>query len=167
MAVQQYAPSTPIQTAPTRLVTIDQRVVGLLRQVSLPLLRITMGLVFIWFGALKAADATPVGDLVAATVPFLDRDWFVPFLGGVEILLGMGLLVAWPLRLVLLGLLGHLSGTFLVLVVQPDIAFQHGNPLLLTTVGEFIVKNLVLIAGGLVLASQLHGRRSRHRPATG
>jgi uncharacterized membrane protein YkgB len=166
MAVQQRSLSRPAEAPATRLAAIDQRVVGLLRQVSLPLLRITMSLVFIWFGALKAADATPVGDLVAGTVPFLDHDWFVPFLGGVEILLGVGLLVAWPLRLVLLGLVAHLSGTFLVLVVQPEVAFQHGNPLLLTTVGEFVVKNLVLIAGGLVLASRLRGRRPRPRPAT-
>ena len=41
---------------------------------------------------------------------------------------------------------GHLAGTFLVLIMQPQLAFQDGNPLLLTTIGEFVVKNVVLPA---------------------
>ena len=40
---------------------------------------------------------------------------------------------------------------FLVLVLEPHVAFQGGNPLLLTTEGEFVVKNLILIAAGLVV----------------
>jgi uncharacterized membrane protein YkgB len=149
----------------TRLAAVEQRIVVLLNRISLPLLRASIGLVFIWFGALKVADASPVGDLVAATVPFLDRTWFVPALGLLEVLLGLGLIVGRQLRLVLPTLVGHLAGTFLVLLVQPDIAFQHGNPLMLTTVGEFVVKNLVLIAGGIVLASRLTAGGGSPTPA--
>jgi hypothetical protein len=43
----------------------------------------------------------------------------------------------------------------LVLIVRPDIAFDNGNPLLLTTEGEFIVKNLVLISAALTVGSQV------------
>ena len=42
--------------------------------------------------------------------------------------------------------------------MQPQVAFQHGNPLLLTTEGEFVMKNVVLISAGLVLASRLQTR---------
>ncbi len=52
-------------------------------------------------------------------------------------------------------LVGHLCGTFLVLVMEPQLAFQKGNPLLLTTIGEFVVKNVVLISATLVLAAKL------------
>ena len=48
----------------------------------------------------------------------------------------------------------HLLGTFTVLVTQPDLAFQQGNPLLLTVEGEFVVKNLVLLSAGLALAGR-------------
>lgn len=48
-----------------------------------------------------------------------------------------------------------LCGTFLVLLMEPQLGFQGGNPLLLTTIGEFVVKNVVLISAGLVLASKL------------
>jgi len=58
-------------------------------------------------------------------------------------------------------LAAHLCGTFLVLVMEPELAFQNGNPLLLTTIGEFVVKNLVLISAALVLASKLGASGSR------
>lgn len=40
-------------------------------------------------------------------------------------------------------------------MVQPDVAFAHGNPLLLTVEGEFVIKNIVLLSGALVVASRL------------
>jgi len=50
----------------------------------------------------------------------------------------------------------QMAGTFLVLVLRPELAFQSGNPLLLTVTGEFVIKNLVLIAAGLVIGSTVH-----------
>lgn len=140
------------------LIGLEQRVVALVRPLSVPMLRMALGVVFIWFGALKVAGTTPVADLVAGTVPFLDRTWFVPMLGGVEVVLGLALLVGRGLSVVGLILVGHLAGTFGVLVMQPGLAFQHGNPLLLTTVGEFVVKNVVLITAALVVATRSRGR---------
>jgi len=46
-------------------------------------------------------------------------------------------------------------------VVRPDIAFQGGNPLLLTTEGEFVIKNLILIAAGLVVGGAIPRNYSR------
>ena len=80
-------------------------------------------------------------------------------------LLGVALLAGRALPAVVATLVAHLAGTFLVLVVQPEVAFQHGNPLLLTTEGEFVVKNLVLISGLLVLAARLPA--GSRRPARG
>jgi putative oxidoreductase len=137
-------------------------VVNVVDRAAFPLLRASLGVVFIWFGALKFSSATPVGDLVANTLPFLPRDILVPGLGGFEVLLGIGLLVGRWLGVVALLMMGHLTGTFLVLLVEPDVAFQNGNPLLLTMTGEFVVKNLVLITAGLVLATW-----SRTRQAVG
>jgi putative oxidoreductase len=147
----------------TRTVSaVEQKVSDVIRPISLPLLRFSLGVVFIWFGALKVADATPVTELVANTVPFLDASWFVPVLGIVEVAIGVALIIGRWLTAVCAVLVAHLSGTFLVLVTQPEIAFQGGNPLLLTTIGEFVVKNVVLIAAGLVLASKLLESRTKH-----
>lgn len=113
----------------------------------------SLGIVFIWFGGLKVLDVSPVSDLVADTVYWVDADWFVPVLGLVEIAIGVGLALGSALRLVLLGLVGQMVGTFLVFLVLPDVAFQDGNPLQLTVEGEFVVKNLVLLTAGLVVGS--------------
>lgn len=137
------------------LTALETRAVALVRPYSLLLLRLSLGVVFVWFGGLKVANATPVGELVAGTVPWFDASWFVPVLGGVEVALGVALLIGRWLTLVVAVLVGHLGGTFLVLLMQPELAFQGGNPLLLTTIGEFVVKNVVLISAGLVLASRL------------
>ncbi len=111
---------------------IDDTVVRFLRRWSIVVLRVSVAVVFIWFGALKVFDVTPVADLVGDTVYWVDPDWFVPLLGVFEIAVGMGLLVRRYLRTVL-GLFAlQMVGTFLVLVVQPEVAFQDGNPLLLT-----------------------------------
>ncbi|HEU5485018.1 MAG TPA: DoxX family membrane protein [Microlunatus sp.] len=134
---------------------VETTIAAVTGRFSVPLLRVAMGIVFIWFGALKVAGTTPVADLVAGTVPWLDRAWFVPALGAVEVLLGVALLIGRMITFVGVVLTAHLCGTFLVLVMEPGLAFQNGNPLLLTTIGEFVVKNVVLISAALVLASKL------------
>lgn len=112
-------------------------------------------MVFVWFGILKVADVTPVADLVANTVYWFDPSWFVPFLGTLEILIGLGLIFGRFMRLVLLVFALQMLGTFLVFVVQPEVAFRHGNPFLLTVEGEFVTKNLVLLSAGLVVGARL------------
>ena len=142
---------------------LDAAMVGFMAAWGIRLLRICLGVVFVWFGALKVTGDSPVAALVAAAVPWFPPEMFVPFLGIWEILVGAGLLFRVALRVVLLLFWLQMAGTFLVLVLRPDIAFQHGNPLLLTTEGEFVIKNLVLIAAGLVVGSTVHGEaRERH-----
>jgi putative oxidoreductase len=152
-------PHPPVQAASRRtklrlrLGEDDRAVRRLLRRVSPALLRISLGIVFVWFGALKVAGASAVGGLVAATVPFLDSAWFVPALGVVEIVIGLAFATGRLLRVVLPVFAAHMAGTFLVLITLPDVAFQGANPLVLTAVGEFVVKNLVLLSAGLVVAA--------------
>jgi len=65
--------------------------------------------------------------------------------------IGAGLLLGKAPRAILSLLFLQLAGTFLVLVIRPETAFQQGNPLLLTMEGEFVIKNLVVIAAGLAV----------------
>jgi uncharacterized membrane protein YkgB len=139
---------------------LDRRIVAFLERWGITLLRVSLGAVFVWFGALKIFQVSPVADLVARTVYWVDPSWFVPVLGGVEVLIGLGLLAGQALRTVLALFWLQMAGTFLVLVLQPDVAFQQGNPLLLTVEGEFVVKNLVLLSAGMVVGSTVR-RRSR------
>lgn len=132
-----------------------------LRRHSLTWLRVALGIVFVWFGALKVFDVSPVSTLVGSTVYFVDPDWFVPVLGVVEVIVGGLLIVRRLLRIALLLLVGQMLGTFLVPIVLPEVAFKDGNPLLLTVEGEFVAKNLVLLTAGLVVGSTVRPVRLR------
>lgn len=138
---------------------LSQRALTLLERVAPAMVRLSLGLVFVWFGALKAAGDSPVLALVSATLPWAEPQLLMPVLGVVEILLGVGLLLGRAQRLLLLLLAAHLSGTFLTFVVAPELIFQHGSPLLLTADGEFVLKNLVLISAALLLVARAHPTR--------
>ena len=142
-----------------RVDRFDRRFVELLARWGIPLLRVSLGLVFVWFGALKVFRVSPVAELVARTVYWVDPSWLVPVLGAVEVIIGTGLLAGRALRTVLALFWLQMLGTFLVLVIQPDVAFQRGNPLLLTVEGEFVVKNLVLLSAGMVVGTTVRRRR--------
>ncbi|WP_232665275.1 YkgB family protein [Pseudonocardia sp. TRM90224] len=151
----------PYLTEQARPVAIDDRVIAGLRVWAPTLMRWALGLVFVWFGVLKIVNLTPVAGLVADTLAFvpIPSAVILPALGAFEVVVGIALMAGRVLRPVLAVMVGHLAGTFLVLVTQFNVAFQDGNPLLLTTEGEFVIKNLVLIAGALCVAAALPMRR--------
>lgn len=131
----------------------DGAMIRFMTAYGIRLLRSALGITFIWFGALKIVGLSPVADLVAKTAYWIRPEFFVPFLGVWEVAVGLGLLLGLGLRLILFLFWLQMAGTFLVLVLHPGLSFQSGNPLLLTVTGEFVIKNLVLIAAGLVVGS--------------
>jgi uncharacterized membrane protein YkgB len=138
---------------------IDERIVGFMERYGITFLRWALAVTFIWFGALKILGVSPVGALVAQTVPWLPPQFFVPFLGIWEVVIGVGLLVRFALRVTLFLFFAQMAGTFLVLVLLPQVSFQNGNPLLLTDTGEFVVKNFVLLSAGLVIGSTVREQK--------
>jgi uncharacterized membrane protein YphA (DoxX/SURF4 family) len=123
------------------------------------LLRVSLSLVFVWFGLLKLAGQSPVAKLAENLVYGVPPETFILFLGLWEVAIGVGLLVGRAMRAVLALFWLQMAGTFLILVLRPDVAFQGGNLLLLTMEGEFVIKNLVLISAGVVLGGQLRAKR--------
>lgn len=132
---------------------VDRIAVDRARRYGITVLRVALGVVFVWFGALKVAGVSPVADLVADTLPFLPDRVAVLGMGIVEVLVGLGLITGKLIRLTLGVFFVQMLGTFLVLVMQPGDAFEGGNPLRLSVLGEFVLKNLVLIAAGIVVAA--------------
>jgi uncharacterized membrane protein YkgB len=148
-----------------RLEAIDFTISQQLSKVAMPLLRISLAVVYIWFGVLKIAGVSPVADIVARTIPFLPKQWVVRFLGVWEVAIGVALLFRVALRPTLVLYALQLVGTFLTFVTQPDRMIQKRNPLLLTTEGEFVLKNIVLLAAGVAVGSTVR-RAHEELPAT-
>ncbi|MDV9189967.1 hypothetical protein R6L23_17415 [Streptomyces sp. SR27] len=153
-ATEPQPPAAPQPSAaPTPLGLFD-RFAPRLHQYGLGMLRAGIGGVFVWFGVLKIIGLSPAAALVVAVLPFPAGDWFVPALGWAEVVLGLWLVSGRARALALPVLVGHLCGTFAVLVLTPSAAFTDSNPLLLTLVGEFVVKNVVLLAGAVVVTTR-------------
>jgi uncharacterized membrane protein YkgB len=121
-------------------------------QWSIPLLRISIAVIFIWFGMLKVLDISPATDLVAATVYLVSPDVFIPVLGVWEVLIGICLLYRPLIRVGILLLFFQLPGTFLPIVLLPEVVFTT-VPYGLTVEGQYIIKNLVIIGAALAIGS--------------
>lgn len=129
---------------------IDASIATWMDRWSLPILRSGLGIVFIWFGALKLFGVSPAADLVAATVYVVPPELFVPVLGAWEMLIGICLLYRPLIRLGILLLFFQMPGTFLPLVLLPEVTFVQ-IPWALTVEGQYIIKNLVIIGAALVV----------------
>jgi uncharacterized membrane protein YkgB len=141
---------TTLERARSRFDEIDRRISGWMRTYGLALLRYALAVVFIWFGILKPLGMSPAAELVANTVYFLPPEWVVPLLGWWEVAIGVGLLFR-PLLRVALGLLFlQMVGTFLPLFILPEVCYTE-VPFGLTTEGQYIIKNLVLIGAAFVI----------------
>jgi uncharacterized membrane protein YphA (DoxX/SURF4 family) len=98
---------------------VDTRLIPFLRTAAIPMLRISLGVVFVWFGALKVLDVSPVSDLVARTVYWVDPDLAVPALGTFEMFVGLMLLLGRAMRLTLLLFVAQMAGTFVTFLRPP------------------------------------------------
>lgn len=129
---------------------IDRTIASTMNRLALPIMRVGMGVVFIWFGALKVIGISPAAELVSETVYFVPPAVFVPILGIWEVLIGVSLLYRPLIRLGILLLFLQMPGTFLPIVLLPDVVFTV-FPYGLTTEGQYIVKNLVIIGAALAI----------------
>lgn len=143
---------------------IDRAVTRWMATHGLRILRIGLGIVFLWFGALKLFPGiSPAEQLVRNTIYFVDPDLFLVVLAVWEMLIGLGLVLGKFMRLTLLLLFLQMPGTALPLLVLPD-AVWTSFPFGLTLEGQYIVKNLVLIGAGLVLGATVRGGRLDPEP---
>lgn len=120
---------------------------------SIIIMRIALAIVYIWFGALKIFGISPAEDLVEETVYWFKPELFIPILGGCEIIIGLGLLIKRFIPITIILLLLHMAATFFPIFILKTACFE-GFPFCPTLVGQYIIKNLVLIAGALIIAGK-------------
>ena len=113
------------------------------------LLRITLGVVVLWIGALKFADPAPVVGLLKASLSFLAFPAFVYLLGAVEVIAALWLFSGKELKWVGLLLVGLFAGTLTIFLIAPGVSYGDKGFPFLTLPGEFLLKDLVLITVSL------------------
>jgi len=133
-----------------------------LKPKSEKLLFLSYGIIYIWYGFLKVIGISSAETLVLRATDWIFTHEFVVVLGFWEVLLGFFLLIPSMKRIGLLLLFLQFPGTFMPLITNPEDCFTS-FPFGLTLEGQYIFKNLILIAGGLVLVSSLHIKKSRHK----
>lgn len=129
------------------------------------LLRIAIGIVFIWFGVLKSLGLSPAEALVAKATTWIPIPGFLYILSAWEVAIGVCFLFKRFTRWGIVLLLLHMPGTMLPLITLPEETFIR-FPFALTLEGQFIIKNLVLIGAALVLGGKIrHHMRGAVRQA--
>ena len=118
------------------------------------LIRLPLFIIFFWFGLLKVIELSPARQLIIDTVfciPFLSAEAWVIVIGYWEMLIAIFFLTKRTTFLAMILLFLQMSGTFMPLILLPDISFQSSNPLLPTIEGQYIIKNIIIITAALVI----------------
>ncbi|MCI0434474.1 MAG: hypothetical protein L0271_12665 [Gemmatimonadetes bacterium] len=157
---------------PDRLDPIDIRITAWMARHGVTLARMALGVVFLWFGAIKFVPAwSPASDLAARTIERLTFGMIAPAVGLPVLaawgsLIGIGLLTGRFLRLTLLLLFVQMAGTMMPLLLFPEAtfaAFPHSP----TMEGQYIIKNVVLVSAAIVVGATVRGGRLTSKPARG
>ena len=144
---------------------IDRSIATFMRRYGIVALRISLAIIFIWFGILKPLGISPAAPLVERTVdwmPFFSPDEWVAVIGWWEVAIGVAFLFRATTRVAIALLALQMVGTFMPLVLLPTVTFQPGRiPYAPTMEGQYIIKNLLIISAALVIGGTV--RRGRLR----
>jgi uncharacterized membrane protein YphA (DoxX/SURF4 family) len=149
---------------------VDRRITRWMADHGLLLMRLALGVVFLWFGALKFFPGlSPAETLAGRTIETLSLGYIsagtaVVILAVWECLIGLGLLIGRFMRATLALLFLQMLGTLTPLVLFPSETFL-AFPYAPTLEGQYIIKNAVLIAGAVILGATVRGGRITSEPA--
>lgn len=136
---------------------IDLVIIRFLRKWSLPIARVSIFIVFFWFGLLKLLDisqAEPVAiALSAKTIGLEHFELVFKILAIFECIIGILFLIPKATRVVIALLLFHMAVVCSTLFLVPELTWQ--KPLVPTLAGQYILKNMVIIALALGIAAHV------------
>src|SRR3989344_2135788 len=137
---------------------IDASLINFFKRVSVPMARFGLFVIFFWFGLLKVLDLSPASPLVQKlfeqTISFMSFGNFIILFGIFECLIGILFVFRGFERIVIPMLFIHMAMTFMPLFMLPAVTW---NGFLVPTLeGQYIIKNLVIIAAAIVVAAHVH-----------
>jgi uncharacterized membrane protein YkgB len=141
---------------------LDARVTAWMARRGVTLTRVALGIVFLWFGGIKfVPEWSPAAEVATRTITQLSFGLVppaisLPMLAAWESAIGLGLLSGRFLRTTLLLLFVQMPGTMMPLFLFPDECFR-AFPYAPTLEGQYIIKNLVLVAAAIVIGATVRG----------
>ena len=141
---------------------IDKKIIRWMISNGLNLLRLSIGIIFFWFGILKYFEGlSPAEGIAVRTIEFITFGLFSEkiILYGLatwEVFIGIGLIFKIFLRETLLLLYLQMIGTFMPVFLFPNEVFAV-FPYSLTIEGQYIIKNIVIMSAGIVLGATVRG----------
>jgi uncharacterized membrane protein YkgB len=148
---------------------LDKHITDWMARHGITLLRISLGVVFLWFGVLKFFPGlSPAQSLAARTIEMLTfgmvrESVSIPVLALWECAIGIGLLTNVFMRATLLLLFVQMMGTITPIFLFPREVFMV-VPYAPTLEGQYIIKNIVLVSAGIVIGATVRGGRVVSNP---
>lgn len=136
---------------------------------GITLLRISLGIIFFWFGFLKFIPGlSPAADLATRTMEIISFGLIPPDVALIllaiwECTIGLGLITGKYIRVILLLLFGQMAGTLTPLLFFPSETFIL-FPIAPTLEGQYIIKNIALVSAGIVIGATVRGGKLISEP---
>jgi uncharacterized membrane protein YphA (DoxX/SURF4 family) len=149
---------------PGRIKSTDIALTRWMADNGISMLRISVGVVFFWFGVLKYFNGlSPATDLATRTIEALSFGIISGYpalfiLATLEVVIGLGLIFGIFLRETLLLLFFQMLGTITPLFMFTSEAFTR-VPYAPTLEGQYIIKNIVIVSAGIVIGATVRGGR--------
>ena len=121
------------------------------------LIRLSLFIIFFWFGLLKPLGLSAAEQLVLDTVywmPIFSANVWLSIIGWWEVIIGLCFLFEKTTKIALVLLLLQMTGTFMPLIILPDVTFQNSNFFTPTLEGQYILKNILIIAAALIISNK-------------
>lgn len=136
----------------------DVEAIHFFRRVSIPLSRFGLFLIFFWFGLLKVVGLSPASGLVERlfeqTIPWMSFPTFLILFGIFEMIIGVMFIIKGLERVVIPILFVHMVTVTMPLFL---LAGETWSGFLVPTMeGQYIIKNIALIACAVGIAAHLH-----------
>ncbi len=142
---------------------VDRRLTRWLAQYGLTMLRVSIGVIFVWFGVLKfwpglsPADQLATDTMDKLTFGLIPHDVARVLLATLETAIGIGLLTGKFMRHTLLMLVFQMMGAATPLFLFPELTWSR--PFVPTIEGQYILKNLVVVSAALTIGATVRGGR--------
>ncbi|MEA4867343.1 hypothetical protein SDC9_61165 [bioreactor metagenome] len=143
-----------------KIIEIHNLIIEKMGKIGIPLMRVSIGIIFFWFGALKFFDGlSPAQTLAIETIDLMTFGIFtekviIYGLATWEVLIGIGMLFNLYIKQTIILLFLQMAGTFMPVFLFPGEVFNI-FPYSLTLEGQYIIKNLVVISGAIIIGGKL------------